>query len=146
MYCRNYSWVEFSLNAVISYRRYIIMVSYHSQVLFCFVFFRRKTQPRKPRIIITREKIPAIQYKLLLCKSHNPVIVLLCNNIILNAHYVYSITVPARKQSKKIPARGFFPNAKVIRGQDWLWDDQDGESEIRLCSTEFIILHITYRQ
>ena len=39
----------------------------------------------------------------------------------------YSMTLPARNLSKKIPARGLFPNAKVIRGQDWVWGDQDGE-------------------
>ena len=40
---------------------------------------------------------------------------------------LYSVTVPARKVSKKIPAKGLFPDAKVIRGHDWVWGDQGGE-------------------
>ena len=40
------------------------------------------------------------------------------------------MSVPARKSSKKIPARGLFPNAKVTRGHDWVWGDQDGKHTI----------------
>jgi len=25
-------------------------------------------------------------------------------------------------------AKGIFPNAEVVRGHDWLWGDQDGET------------------
>ena len=38
-----------------------------------------------------------------------------------------SVPVPPRKISKKISARGLFPEAKVVRGQDWIWGNQDGE-------------------
>lgn len=31
-----------------------------------------------------------------------------------------------RRKSKKIPIRGIFPGARVIRGVDWQWEDQDG--------------------
>ena len=45
-------------------------------------------------------------------------------------HTLFSITVPPRKVSKKIPARGLFPNAKVVRGLDWIWGDQDGKQNL----------------
>ena len=32
-----------------------------------------------------------------------------------------------RKTSKRITVKGLFPNAKVVRGRDWIWGDQDGE-------------------
>uniref|UniRef100_A0A5S6Q828 RING-type E3 ubiquitin transferase n=1 Tax=Trichuris muris TaxID=70415 RepID=A0A5S6Q828_TRIMR len=31
-----------------------------------------------------------------------------------------------RKKSKKIPFRGLYPGAQVVRGIDWQWDNQDG--------------------
>lgn len=31
-----------------------------------------------------------------------------------------------RRKSKKIHARGIFPGARVVRGVDWQWEDQDG--------------------
>ncbi|XP_025102247.1 E3 ubiquitin-protein ligase MIB1-like isoform X2 [Pomacea canaliculata] len=34
--------------------------------------------------------------------------------------------LPVRKISVKVRAIGIFPGAKVIRGRDWMWDDQDG--------------------
>lgn len=40
---------------------------------------------------------------------------------------VCSVPIPPRKISKKISARGLFPDAKVVRGQDWIWGNQDGE-------------------
>ena len=39
----------------------------------------------------------------------------------------HSVVVASRSSSKKVAARGFFPGAEVVRGQDWLWGDQDGE-------------------
>lgn len=33
-----------------------------------------------------------------------------------------------RKKSKKITVRGIFSGARVVRGVDWQWDDQDGGS------------------
>ncbi|XP_060065231.1 E3 ubiquitin-protein ligase MIB1-like isoform X1 [Ylistrum balloti] len=49
-------------------------------------------------------------------------------------HRFYRITVPGsdrvavepRRKSKKITARGIYPGARVVRGVDWQWDDQDG--------------------
>ena len=32
----------------------------------------------------------------------------------------------SRRKSKKISARGIFPGARVTRGVDWQWDEQDG--------------------
>ncbi|XP_068679361.1 E3 ubiquitin-protein ligase MIB1-like [Montipora capricornis] len=37
-----------------------------------------------------------------------------------------SALVEARRKSKKITARGIFPGARVVRGVDWQWEDQDG--------------------
>ncbi|XP_060583880.1 E3 ubiquitin-protein ligase mib1-like [Ruditapes philippinarum] len=36
------------------------------------------------------------------------------------------ICVDSRRKSKKITVRGIFPGARVIRGVDWQWEDQDG--------------------
>lgn len=49
-------------------------------------------------------------------------------------HRFYRITTPGsdrvavepRRKSKKITVRGIFPGARVIRGVDWQWEDQDG--------------------
>lgn len=51
-------------------------------------------------------------------------------------HRHYRITIPRsdpillepRKKSKKLQLRGLFPGARVNRGVDWQWDDQDGGS------------------
>ena len=32
----------------------------------------------------------------------------------------------SRRKSKKIAARGIFPSARVVRGVDWTWEEQDG--------------------
>ncbi|XP_064626233.1 E3 ubiquitin-protein ligase MIB1-like [Lineus longissimus] len=36
------------------------------------------------------------------------------------------VAVEPRRKSKKITARGIFPSARVVRGVDWQWEDQDG--------------------
>jgi len=36
------------------------------------------------------------------------------------------VLLDPRRKSKKIPIRGIFPGARVIRGVDWQWEDQDG--------------------
>jgi len=49
-------------------------------------------------------------------------------------HRFYRITMPGgertllepRRKSKKIAVRGIFPGARVVRGVDWQWEDQDG--------------------
>jgi E3 ubiquitin-protein ligase mind-bomb len=33
--------------------------------------------------------------------------------------------VEPRKKTKKIAVRGLFPGARVVRGVDWQWEDQD---------------------
>ena len=40
------------------------------------------------------------------------------------------ITVESRRRSKKLTARGAFSGARVVRGVDWNWEDQDGQSVI----------------
>ena len=49
-------------------------------------------------------------------------------------HRFYRIAVPGgersllepRRKSKKVAVRGIFPGARVVRGVDWQWEDQDG--------------------
>ncbi|XP_068621070.1 E3 ubiquitin-protein ligase MIB1 isoform X2 [Battus philenor] len=49
-------------------------------------------------------------------------------------HRFYRISAPGaqrclvepRRKSKKIAVRGIFPGARVVRGVDWQWEDQDG--------------------
>nr|XP_022914465.1 E3 ubiquitin-protein ligase mind-bomb [Onthophagus taurus] len=49
-------------------------------------------------------------------------------------HRFFRITTPGservyletRRKSKKIAVRGIFPSARVVRGVDWQWEDQDG--------------------
>ncbi|XP_055383755.1 E3 ubiquitin-protein ligase mind-bomb [Condylostylus longicornis] len=49
-------------------------------------------------------------------------------------HRFYRIATPGgerimlepRRKSKKIAVRGIFPGARVVRGVDWQWEDQDG--------------------
>lgn len=38
----------------------------------------------------------------------------------------FSCRVAPRKTAKRVTAKGLFPDAEVVRGQDWLWADQDG--------------------
>jgi E3 ubiquitin-protein ligase mind-bomb len=48
--------------------------------------------------------------------------------------FVFSLSVPGgdrilldpRRKSKKIAVRGIFQGARVVRGVDWQWEDQDG--------------------
>ena len=37
----------------------------------------------------------------------------------------------ARHYSRKVPAMGTFRGAKVTRGADWQWGNQDGESLVK---------------
>lgn len=49
-------------------------------------------------------------------------------------HRFYRICTPdgrrvlleSRRKSKKSLSRGLFPGARVVRGFDWQWEDQDG--------------------
>ena len=34
--------------------------------------------------------------------------------------------IEPRKRAKKLTLRGLFPTARVVRGVDWQWEDQDG--------------------
>lgn len=58
--------------------------------------------------------------------------------------YCCRVSVPVRKKSKKIFARGIFPGAKVLRGHDWNWEDQDGENKdnsyVRLLVVDVIMI------
>ena len=43
-----------------------------------------------------------------------------------SSFFLDRIAVSSRRKSKKITARGIFPGARVIRGVDWQWEEQDG--------------------
>jgi len=40
----------------------------------------------------------------------------------------FRVICEARRKSKKVTARGIFPGARVVRGVDWQWEDQDGKN------------------
>ena len=44
----------------------------------------------------------------------------------LSPSLLYRVAVESRRKSKKIAARGIFPSARVVRGVDWQWEEQDG--------------------
>ncbi|KAH9406032.1 E3 ubiquitin-protein ligase mib1 [Tyrophagus putrescentiae] len=41
-------------------------------------------------------------------------------------------TVGSRKGAKKVPLKGILPGAKVVRGIDWTWENQDGGKKGRV--------------
>ena len=40
--------------------------------------------------------------------------------------YHFRVLVPARARSLSVRIRGIFPGAKVMRGHNWKWGNQDG--------------------
>lgn len=44
----------------------------------------------------------------------------------INICIYYRVLTDPRRKSKKIAVRGIFPGARVVRGVDWQWEDQDG--------------------
>lgn len=40
--------------------------------------------------------------------------------------------MPKRQGSVKILMRGIFASAKVVRGQDWKWERQDGMHDLKI--------------
>lgn len=53
------------------------------------------------------------------------------NNITIKVQYYnnytfHSVRVPTRQSSTKLQLRGIFVGAKVVRGPDWEWGQQDG--------------------
>ena len=44
--------------------------------------------------------------------------------------------VDSRRIAKKVSLRGIYPGARVVRGVDWQWDDQDGGNARRGKVTE----------
>lgn len=51
------------------------------------------------------------------------------------------VCMETRRKSKKITVRGIFPGARVIRGVDWQWEDQDGGNGRRGKVTEIQVHH-----
>lgn len=51
------------------------------------------------------------------------------------------VCMETRRKSKKITVRGIFPGARVIRGVDWQWEDQDGGNGRRGKVTEIQVNH-----
>ena len=44
--------------------------------------------------------------------------------------YCCSTQVAPRRNARKLVAKGLFPDATVVRGHDWEWDNQDGKNRI----------------
>ena len=45
-----------------------------------------------------------------------------------------SIRVPARSGERRVQAKGIFTGAKVLRGSDWSYGDQDGNYDVNIVS------------
>jgi E3 ubiquitin-protein ligase mind-bomb len=52
----------------------------------------------------------------------------------------FRVLVEPRRKSKKITSRGIFPGARVVRGVDWQWEDQDGGNGRRGKVTEIQVI------
>ena len=48
----------------------------------------------------------------------------------LHALTIHSVNVGKRFGEENIQVRGIFSGAKVIRGHDWRWEDQDGGAKL----------------
>lgn len=76
----------------------------------------------------------ASRWKCAECTSYDLCSVCYHSNKHMLSHRFYRIATPysekvlcePRKRSKKVSLRGIFPGARVVRGVDWQWDDQDG--------------------
>jgi hypothetical protein len=51
------------------------------------------------------------------------------------------VRVLPRNGLRKVEAKGLFVEARVFRGRDWKWKDQDGEHKDYLASA---LLHVCY--
>ena len=49
---------------------------------------------------------------------------------------LFRVSIESRRKSKKISSRGIFPGARVVRGVDWSWEDQDGRLTSTCANTE----------
>ena len=61
-------------------------------------------------------------------------------------NHICRVAQEPRRKSKKLGVRGIFGGARVVRGVDWQWDDQDGGSGRRgkvICTTEMIGISMT---
>lgn len=48
-----------------------------------------------------------------------------------------------RRKAKKVMSRGIFPGARVVRGVDWQWEEQDGKhSELEIISDPIILFRL----
>ena len=55
---------------------------------------------------------------------------------------VSRVLMEPRRKSKKITSRGIFPGARVVRGVDWQWEDQDGGNGRRGKVTEIQVAYV----
>ena len=60
----------------------------------------------------------------------------ICCCYVLNYSTCYRVLLEPRRKSKKITARGIYPGARIVRGVDWQWEDQDGGNGRRGKATE----------
>ena len=55
--------------------------------------------------------------------------------------FIPRVLCEARRKSKKITARGIFPGARVVRGVDWQWEDQDGK-KFCVCNCQLLYARV----
>ena len=55
--------------------------------------------------------------------------------------FIPRVLCEARRKSKKITARGIFPGARVVRGVDWQWEDQDGK-KFYVCNCQLLYARV----
>lgn len=70
------------------------------------------------RFVLIEQPMTAVSIRDLIIKS----------TIVNNDDEYNSVILEQRKKSKKITIRGIFSGARVVRGVDWQWNNQDGSS------------------
>lgn len=81
-----------------------------------------------------QQPIYGIRWKCAECRNYDLCSICYHGDKHILRHRFYRITtvgnertlLEPRRKAKKITVRGIFPGARVIRGIDWQWDDQDG--------------------
>ncbi|EAT48303.1 AAEL000648-PA [Aedes aegypti] len=83
--------------------------------------------------------IIAIRWKCAECNNYDPCSICYHGDMHHLRHRLDRILTPSgdktllepQRKLKKIAVRGIFPGARVVRGVDWQWEDQDGGNGLR---------------
>lgn len=55
------------------------------------------------------------------------------------------ILVESRRKSKKLAFKGIYPGAKVVRGIDWNWDNQDGSKQENYSKGKVLEIKVAFK-